>query len=342
MRFLWILVFSLGVSLPGTPHIGLAETPAPRIVAIGDLHGDFEALWQILQTAKLVDDEGRWIGAKTQLVLMGDLNDRGSDTRLIYDLLVRLETEGQKAGGGGHALLGSHEIFLLSDDFRYVGPGEAELFAGSSKPLTQQAREEVLRQVHSSKSKYADWFRRRKAVVKIGDTVFTHAGIEEWALSYSIDRINAETARWVNMALERNALPEAQRPRLPSSWVTSLEGPFWTRELANRSLDEDILDGALGKWGAKTLVIGHSNVPQVSQSYDNKVVLTDTNISSVMGGTPTYAENLGGGWGGHILSRSPGHSLMRTRSIRTILKGSREACLGPSLAKELATSVAAP
>ncbi len=48
-----------------------------RIVAIGDLHGDFEGYAEIMEMAGLRDREGHWIGGKTHLVQTGDIADRG-------------------------------------------------------------------------------------------------------------------------------------------------------------------------------------------------------------------------------------------------------------------------
>src|SRR5438046_2496221 len=40
-----------------------AQGPAQRIVAIGDIHGDFDALVGILQRTRLIDPTLRWSGA---------------------------------------------------------------------------------------------------------------------------------------------------------------------------------------------------------------------------------------------------------------------------------------
>ncbi len=40
-----------------------------RIVAIGDIHGDYQRLLELLRTAGLVDAKNAWIGGDTHLVL---------------------------------------------------------------------------------------------------------------------------------------------------------------------------------------------------------------------------------------------------------------------------------
>ena len=83
----------------------LAATPliaaAPRIVAVGDVHGSYDGLVGILRPAGLLDDDDHWIGGATTLVQVGDLLDRGADVRAVMDLLMRLQGEAAAAGGKG-------------------------------------------------------------------------------------------------------------------------------------------------------------------------------------------------------------------------------------------------
>lgn len=44
---------------------------APRLVAIGDLHGDLRKAWRAFRLAGLVDDMGRWSGGSTVCVQVG-------------------------------------------------------------------------------------------------------------------------------------------------------------------------------------------------------------------------------------------------------------------------------
>jgi len=87
-----------------------------RIVAVGDLHGDYDNLVTILKTPKvgLLDENLHWIGGKTHLVQIGDILDRGDKAKEIFDLLMRLEQEAAAAGGMVHVLLGNHEETTLT------------------------------------------------------------------------------------------------------------------------------------------------------------------------------------------------------------------------------------
>jgi hypothetical protein len=102
--------------------------PAARVIAIGDLHGDLGAFVSILRSRELIDDKGAWKGGKTNLVITGDTNDRGPDTRYIMDYLMRLQKESTAAGGKVSPLLGNHEVMVTEGDVRYTRPEESAAF----------------------------------------------------------------------------------------------------------------------------------------------------------------------------------------------------------------------
>src|SRR5215475_707820 len=81
-----------------------------RVVAIGDVHGAYDRFVEILKVAGIVDSELRWIAGRTHVVQLGDLVDRGDDSRKAIDLVRQLERTAQTSGGMWHQLLGNHEI----------------------------------------------------------------------------------------------------------------------------------------------------------------------------------------------------------------------------------------
>ena len=95
-----------------------------RVVAIGDLHGDYGQYINVMQSAGLIDKGGKWSGGKTHLVQTGDITDRGDDSRKIIDHLVKLKKQAKKKGGYVHLLIGNHETMNVVGDLRYVNPGD--------------------------------------------------------------------------------------------------------------------------------------------------------------------------------------------------------------------------
>ena len=111
---LFILVF---FTILFSEDIPCRWTGVERIVAVGDLHGDYDNFIVILKDPKIgiIDENLHWIAGKTHLVQIGDVLDRGPDAKEIFDLLKRLETEAEEAGGRVHMLIGNHEEMNITD-----------------------------------------------------------------------------------------------------------------------------------------------------------------------------------------------------------------------------------
>ena len=93
-----------------------------RIVAIGDVHGDFVKFRSALEMADLIDSKQSWKGGKTHLVQLGDLPDSGPQTLRIIDLLKKLEKQAPRDGGRVHILIGNHDAANIYGDLRYALP----------------------------------------------------------------------------------------------------------------------------------------------------------------------------------------------------------------------------
>ena len=102
------------------------------VVAIGDVHGDFDDFVGILQRIGLIDKQNHWAGGKTTFVQTGDLLDRGPKPREVMDLMMALEKEAGQAGGRVVSLLGNHEMMNIMGDLRYVTPENYASFADSN------------------------------------------------------------------------------------------------------------------------------------------------------------------------------------------------------------------
>jgi serine/threonine protein phosphatase 1 len=72
-----------------------------RVLAIGDIHGTFDALRALVAAAELTADD--------LLVTLGDYVDRGPDSAAVLDWLI----ERRQSGGQLVALRGNHERMML-------------------------------------------------------------------------------------------------------------------------------------------------------------------------------------------------------------------------------------
>jgi len=254
----WHLMVIAAVLMPGAA----VPQPAPqRIVAIGDLHGDFEAWRAIAAAAGIADSKGKWTGGNTTLVQMGDVVDRGPDSLKIIHDLMKLEKEAPKQGGRVIVVLGNHEAMMMTDDMRYVHPGEFAAFADRdskarrdriyevNKSAVEAAyrakapdmaadaiKEEWLKTMPLGKIEYmrvwrpdgelGKWALSNPAVVKLGDSLFVHGGISSAYANIPIDEIN----RQVVVALKA-------RDASPTAIINHPHGPLWYRGLIVRDQD---------------------------------------------------------------------------------------------------------
>ena len=265
-----------------------------RIVAVGDVHGDYDQLLAVLKSAALIDEQGNWTGGKTHLVQNGDVLDRGPDSRKAMDLLMRIEKQAAEAGGYVHALIGNHEAMNVYGDLRYTSAGE---FAAFRDENSEKSREAALakerpadaarwlaqhplgyfehRQQYSPGGTYGKWITSHDAVVKINDSLFLHAGISAKYVATKIKDINQRVRE------------ELKNPdRLTGGIVTDPEGPLWYRGLAQGdSTLNPLVEKIQKNFGVERIVLGHTYADAaITPRFGGKVILIDIGLSRVYDG----------------------------------------------------------
>lgn len=84
-----------------------------RVVAIGDIHGDYWKGMEALMAAGVMSEDCRWIGGETLVVQMGDILDRGHEEIHLLELFAKLKVEALEAGGQIITMIGNHELLNL-------------------------------------------------------------------------------------------------------------------------------------------------------------------------------------------------------------------------------------
>ncbi len=269
-------------------------TGVERIVAVGDVHGDYDQLVAVVKSAGLIDEQGNWTGGKTHLVQNGDMLDRGPDSRQALDLLMRLEKQAAEAGGQVHALIGNHEAMNIYGDLRYVSAGEFAAFRDENSEARRAAafakehpadraqweKQHPLgylehRQQFSPGGYYGKWIVSHDAAIKINDSLFLHGGISEKYVSMKIREINQRV---------RDELKDPAR--LAGGIVTDTEGPLWYRGLAQGDSSLDPLVEKIRKnFGVERIVLGHTYADAaITPRFGGKVILIDIGLSRVYDG----------------------------------------------------------
>ena len=249
-----------------------------RVVAVGDVHGDVEALADVLRMAGLIDEKRQWVGGKTHLVQTGDIADRAPRTRDCYELLMRLEREALAAGGRVHVLLGNHEVMNMLGDLRYLTPDELASYADQSPAPDAPGTPRGLaghRVAFSSEGRYGRWLRSRPGVLRIGGTLFLHGGLHPGVPARTLAELN----RWVRQELF---------PGQPHGGGTHPQGPLWFRGYALDPEERwsERLTEVLQRFGAKRMVMGHTTMKdgRIGMRFGGRTLFIDTGLSKGYGG----------------------------------------------------------
>ena len=214
MRRGLILVLALLVTgLPARADPPLRHAGVDRIVAFADVHGAYPQLVSVLRETAVVDDSLHWRAGATHLVSLGDLLDRGAESRKVLDLLMRLESEARAAGGAVHVVLGNHEVMNIAGDLRYVSTEEYAAFAGAEDDALREAAWQRLlaadpaasraefdaasppgyfahRQAFSPAGRYGAWLFGKPFLLVINDTAFVHGGLPAMVATLGLEPAN--------------------------------------------------------------------------------------------------------------------------------------------------------
>jgi len=288
-----------------------------KVIAVGDLHGDYEHFITILKDKdiNLVDDGLNWIGGKTHLVQIGDVLDRWDYAKDIFDLIKKLEKQAAAAGGMVHMLIGNHEemnitgiafeyadyvtvkqfLDFLPDGYKKKKEREFKKRKGDGGDIEdewkklmadKEAPGEEARGVYVENFNllYGRWIaEEHNAVIKINDTVFVHGGIGEKYSTWPLKDIN--NLYYLEFQKGFRERFDSFRPKI--LWAE--DSPLWFRQLASPEWDEQLyaplVNKILANLGAKQIVIAHTPIIQERSSrFGDKVWLVDTGISRVYKG----------------------------------------------------------
>ena len=210
-----------------------------RVLAVGDVHGDCDQFVKLLRAGGVVNERNAWIGGKTHMVQVGDVLDRGPDSKKAMDLLRRLEKEAEKAGGRVHALVGNHEAMVASGYLTYMRRDELAALGG----------EDGIRKSFGPGGEYRTWLQSHNAVVRINNMLFVHGGIGPAYADEPIEKINKEV---------RTELAGGKADA--GGILMAPDGPLWYRGYAHTNdaeLEED-LEVVFKSFKVRHVIVGHT------------------------------------------------------------------------------------
>ncbi len=279
-------------------------TGVDRIVAVGDVHGDYETFVEVLRAAGVIDKANKWIGGATHLVQDGDCLDRGPESRKVMELLMSLEKQAVRSKGMVHALLGNHETMNMYGDLHYVSAADYNSYRGADSSDVRDRAYEALADLSQKDNdqyrkkwydehplgwvehaeafgpngRYGKALREHDAVVKINDFLFLHGGISASYVSMPIADLN------------RKIRDELRDFRLLEGGIVADEkGPLWYRDLAvGREADlTPLVDSILRAYGVSRVVVAHTpTAGVVTPRFGGKVIVIDVGLSKAYNQSP--------------------------------------------------------
>ena len=271
------------------PNPTFVDEPT-RLVAIGDLHGDYFAAIAALKVAGVIDDDLNWAGGDTVVVQTGDQLDRGDNERAILDLFAKLEDQAWLAGGGFYPLLGNHETMNAELDFRYVTAGGWTDFESipfdSDDELLSQYEEYQRGRVAAFRpgGPYATYLSQHNVTMVVGDTIFVHGGILPIHTTYGLEKLNREVQEFLQ---GQKSFPLV---------MESSNSPVWSRHYSDETDAQDcaLLDEVLAAVPAQRIVVGHTvQYNGITSECDGKVWRIDVGMAAHYGGSVSVLEITG-------------------------------------------------
>ena len=305
-------------------HPPVAGARKPRfgrapIVVVGDLNAADDALIEILRGTGLLGARDRWTGGRAELVQLGDVWNRGPGARRAFELLLRLRVEARAAGGKVTVLLGNHEVmtalrheaYCTEEEYlafatareRQVWPGRVDRALrrilrdhpphGPVDPLEPRLAvwralnapgRAALRRALAPRARLGRALRSLPVAHRVGDAVFTHAGLSPHWARRGIDGLNRD-------AIEAWRSASSFYRRLPrSSLFRSATGPLWNRDLV-RAEESKALERSLAILGARRMIVGHTRTHtlpggsfgSILTRFDARLVCVDVELASGAG-----------------------------------------------------------
>ncbi|ALL05151.1 metallophosphoesterase [Pedobacter sp. PACM 27299] len=247
-----------------------AEFKQPdKLLALSDIEGEFEALRKLLLANKVMDEQYNWTFGKGQLVICGDLFDRGQEVPATIWLLYKLEQDAKAKGGYLHTILGNHDIMNLSGDLRYV---KSKYFDNAKLMGLDYI------QLYGPDAELGRWLRSKNLIEKIGDNLCLHAGVAPIinTLKMSLKDINNRCRPYYDQYKKPGMIPDKEVMMFFDGTRSSL---FWYRGyFVEPKATEEEIDQTLALYKVKTIIVGHTITDtNVGFYYKGKVLGIDVN-----------------------------------------------------------------
>lgn len=257
----------------------------PRFLMLSDIHGEYENLVKFLLNFGVIDENLIWIWGDGHLVIAGDIFDRGEKVTECLWLIYRLDRDSREAGGRVHFLLGNHELMVLRGDDRYINDKYLKGIVKKSRISHKD--------LYGPDMVLGRWLRSLNTAVRINNILVVHGGISPYLVekNYDLRQLNSIVRKNLDLRSSQLAFDDEIK------FLFGSKGPLWYRgyhyemeDLYPRTVPEEI-DDILNNFGADAVVVGHTEVDQVSMLYGGRVWAIDIPVEELGGFQGLYWKN---------------------------------------------------
>ncbi len=244
------------------------------LYVVGDVHGRYDELVNLLQKSQVIDAETNWIAGKAHLVFLGDLFDRGNDVTKVLWFIYKMEQEAEQKGGKVHLVLGNHEIMTMANDLWYLAPKEAFIAKSYQKGYAEL--------FHPTKSLLGSWLCSKPSVLKIDKYLFAHGGIVDLGTS-SIQEYNHTVRSYmqspvfldIGLKITDSITHNQEEWEKIRNFFYNEQSPYWYRGYVESDTLEMQLNAMLKKYRSDAHIVAHTPLEKISQKYGGKILTTD-------------------------------------------------------------------
>lgn len=255
-------------------------TGESNIALMADLHGEYGNYIRMLKRTGIIDRDLNWSFGDGQLIILGDIFDRGPMVTEILWHLYGLEMQASAAGGKVHILLGNHEYMILTGDSKFINTKYSHVEQITGKSYSD---------FFVSNSVLGNWLRKMPVVIKINKMLFTHAGISTELVREKTDIIQMNRI-YRDMLTENPA--DYSYLTSGSSRNTQLgEMLFFRGYFTDDQFNESKLDSILTFYGVDRIIVGHTTLSEVKSMYNKKLIGIDAGLMYYHSGEMLLYEN---------------------------------------------------
>ena len=276
-----------------------------KIIAIGDIHGDYQSLIRVLlmcKVVKIINNKLEWIGGSTYVIQMGDtLDGKRPDTKIedsfintsgeleIIDLLINLDAQARNEGGRVISLIGNHELYTyyLKNDPEFIRDFVKSKDIALFKKVYGSRMSALTPSKDPKKGQVARLFgKTRPLILQLGEFIFIHGSLTKSLIKNNlkngkvdIEKINRDTGMWLQGKREVPIyLKEMDEENPAFSRYYSKEKTFDETKCKEFEKELEFFDNA------NYVVMGHSTFKTINSACKNRLIRTDVMLSRAFGG----------------------------------------------------------